>query len=176
MGYFGRSWGSYDFIFSHIFGCHGCIYSRLLQPRMTNVGVIVSYYIGFTHLLCGRPFIPVHVHRKVSKAFDMRIFYFIIYILFFQMTKRKNNPLHPKGKQKKGKILVTRYISHEKSRPSNDETKNNPPSTQTKKRNYYLTFFFLTRYISPRKVPGKREKTSSYDVDGLKTNYRTTWM
>lgn len=142
MGYFGRSWGSYDFIFSHIFGCHGCIYSRLLQPRMTNVGVIVSYYIGFTHLLCGRPFIRVHVHRKVSKAFDMRIFYFIIYILFFQMTKRKNNPLHPKGKQKKGKILVTRYISHEKSRPSNDETKNNPPSTQKKKRNYYLTFFF----------------------------------
>lgn len=82
---------------------------------MTNVGVIVSYYIGFTHLLCGRPFIRVHVHRKVSKAFDVRIFYFTIYILFFQMTKRKNNPPpHPKGKQKKGKVLVTRYISHEK--------------------------------------------------------------
>ena len=157
MGYFGRSWGSYDFIFSHIFGCHGYIYSRLLKPRMTNVGVIVSYYIGFTHRLCQRPFIQVHVHRKVSKAFDMRIFYFIIYILFFQMTKRKNNPLRPKGKQKKGKILVTRYISHEKSRPSNDETKNNPPSTQTKKRNYYLTSFFDAVYFPSKSPKEKRE-------------------
>ena len=157
MGYFGRSWGSYDFIFSHIFGCHGCIYSRLLQPRMTNVGVIVSYYIGFTHLLCGRPFIRVHVHRKVSKAFDMRIFYFIIYILFFQMTKRKNNPLHPKGKQKKGKILVTRYISHEKSRPSNDETKNNPPSTQKKRGTIILLSFFDAVYFPSKSPREKRE-------------------
>lgn len=145
------------------------------NPRMTNVGVIVSYYIGFTHVLYQRPFIQVHVHRKVSKAFDMRIFYFFIYILFFQMTKRKNNPLRPKGKQKNWKILVTRYISHEMSRPSNDEMKHNPPSTQTKKGTIIL-LPLLTRYISPRKVPGKREKTSSYDVDGLKTNYRTTWM
>ena len=159
MGYFGRSWGSYDFIFSHIFGCHGCIYSRLLQPRMTNVGVIVSYYIGFTHLLCGRPFIRVHVHRKVSKAFDMRMFYFIIYILFFQMTKRKNNPLHPKGKQKKGKILVTRYISHEKSRPSNDETKNNPPSTQ-KKEELLSYFLFFDAVYFPSKSP--REKRENF--------------
>ena len=157
MGYFGRSWGSYDFIFSHIFGCHGCMYSRLLQPRMTNVGVIVSYYIGFTHLLCGRPFIPVHVHRKVSKAFDMRMFYFIIYILFFQMTKRKNNPLHPKGKQKKGKILVTRYISHEKSRPSNDETKNNPPSTQKKEELLSYFLFFDTVYFPSKSPREKRE-------------------
>ena len=157
MGYFGRSWGSYDFIFSHIFGCHGCIYSRLLQPRMTNVGVIVSYYIGFTHLLCGRPFIRVHVHRKVSKAFDMRIFYFIIYILFFQMTKRKNNPLHPKGKQKKGKILVTRYISHEKSRPSNDETKNNPPSTPQKRGTIILLCFFDAVYFPSKSPREKRE-------------------
>lgn len=160
MGYFGRSWGSYDFIFSHIFGCHGCIYSRLLQPRMTNVGVIVSYYIGFTHPLCGRPFIRVHVHRKVSKAFDMRIFYFTIYILFFQMTKRKNNPLHPKGKQKKGKILVTRYISHEKSRPSNDETKNNPPSTQKKKRGTIILLSFFDAVNFPSKSP--REKRENF--------------
>ena len=91
------------------------------------------------------------------------------------MTKRKNNPLHPKGKQKKGKILVTRYISHEMSRPSNDETKHNPSSTQTKKGTIILLSFFDVVYF-PSKSPREKRKTSSYDVDGLKTNYRTTWM
>ena len=53
------------------------------NPRVTNVGVIVSYYIGFTHVLCQRPFIQVHVHQKVSKAFDMRFFYFFLFISYF---------------------------------------------------------------------------------------------
>ena len=87
-------------------------------------------------------------------------FFLYIYIFFFKWRKGKIIPLRPKGKQKKGKSLVTRYISHEKSHPSNDETKNNPPSTKKKnKGDYYLTsfFFFLTRYFSlPRKVPGKK--------------------
>lgn len=69
------------------------------------------------------------------------------------MTKRKNNPLHPKGKQKKGKILVTRYISHEKSRPSNDETKNNPPSTQKKKEELLSYFLFFDAVYFPSKSP-----------------------
>ena len=60
------------------------------NPRMTNVGVIVSYYIGFTHVLCQRPFIQVHVHRKVSKAFDMRILYFFyLYLIFSNDEKEK---------------------------------------------------------------------------------------
>ena len=73
------------------------------------------------------------------------------------MTKRKNNPLHPKGKQKKGKILVTRYISHEKSRPSNDETKNNPPSTQKKKGTIILLSFFDAVYFPSKSPREKRE-------------------
>ena len=57
---------------------------------MTNVGVIVSNYIGFTHVLYQRPFIQVHVHRKVSKAFDMRIFYiFYLYLIFSNDEKEK---------------------------------------------------------------------------------------
>ena len=75
------------------------------------------------------------------------------------MTKRKNNPLHPKGKQKKGRILVTRYISHEKSRPSNDETKNNPPSTQ-KKEELLSYFLFFDAVYFPSKNP--REKTENF--------------
>ena len=76
------------------------------------------------------------------------------------MTKRKNNPLHLKGKQKKGKILVTRYISHEKSRPSNDETKNNPPSTQKKKRGTIILLSFFDAVYFPSKSP--REKRENF--------------
>ena len=161
MGYFGRSWGSYDFIFSHIFGCHGCIYSRLLQPRMTNVGVIVSYYIGFTHLLCGRPFIRVHVHRKVSKAFDMRIFYFTIYILFFQMTKRKNNPPPPpKRKTKEGKSSSDTVYFSRKS-PVRQMTKRkiiHPPPK--KKRGTIILLSFFDAVYFPSKSP--REKRENF--------------
>ena len=56
---------------------------------MTNVGAIVSYYIGFTHVLCQRPFIQVHVHRKVSKAFDMRIFFYNLYLIFSNDEKEQ---------------------------------------------------------------------------------------
>lgn len=158
MVYFGRSWGSYDFIFSHIVwlpwlsifqtpqtahdqcGCNRVILHRLHPSTLPE-----------TIYSSSRP-------PKSLKSIRHANFLFFIYILFFQMTKRKNNPLHPKGKQKKVKILVTRYISDEKSRPSNDETKNNPPSTQKKRRNYYLTSFFDAVYFPSKKSQGKERK------------------
>ena len=117
-------------------------------------------------------FTSIEKSQKHSTC-EFFILQFISY--FFKWRKGKIIPSTQRENKRREKFSWHGIFLTKKSRLSNDETKNNPPSTQ-KKEELLSYFLFLTRYISPRKVAGKREKTSSYDVDGLKTNYRTTWM